>query len=123
MDLVEDAFLPGRNLLLLTAGSAYGYSKNARGVAIGLLDERTALFPDQTTEFIEHAQKVIDVAMGDHIEILAPLQSASKADVLRMAESLLITGTYSCHAGKESPCGRCISCVERESAMRHLMER
>ena len=123
MDIVKDAFLPGRNSLLLTVGAAYGYSKNANGVAIGLLDEQTALFPDQTHEFIEHIQTAIDVALGDHIEILTPLQSASKDEVLRLADSLGISGTYSCHAGQRDPCGRCISCRERDSAVRRLMER
>jgi 7-cyano-7-deazaguanine synthase len=121
-DIVNDAFLPGRNLLLITAGAAYGYLHNASAVAIGLLNERTALFPDQTAEFIEHTQRIIEVSLGDHIEVVAPLMSMSKDEVLRVAEMLGISNTYSCHAGLEKPCGRCISCMERDSAVRRMAE-
>ncbi len=56
MDVKEDAFTPGRNLLFLLAGSAYAYQVDASRVSIGLLDERFSLFPDQRSEFIEHAE-------------------------------------------------------------------
>src|SRR5262245_4354586 len=40
LDIVADAFLPGRNLLLLLAGAAYASRRGASAVSIGLLDER-----------------------------------------------------------------------------------
>lgn len=38
-DIYSDAFLPGRNMLLLLIGCVYGYRKKGDAVAIGLLSE------------------------------------------------------------------------------------
>src|SRR5258708_7156485 len=52
LDLHDDAFLPGRNLLLLLAGASVAFSRGAAGVVIGLLDDSVAIYPDQRGEFI-----------------------------------------------------------------------
>ena len=114
----EDAFLPGRNLLFLLAGSAYAYQTNSNAVAIALLSEKNCIFPDQTNTFISRAQEIIDLALGRDIKIIAPLMQFSKAEVLRLATKKGISDTYSCHSGTETPCGKCISCIERNDAMK-----
>ncbi len=113
-DIVLDAFLPNRNLLFLLAGSAYAYQVGAHAVAIGLLDESTHLFPDQTRDFLTHGEAVLSHSLGREVRVLAPLMKFSKADVVAVAERRGLTGTYSCHAGGEVRCGRCISCREFE---------
>ena len=112
----EDAFLPGRNLLFLLAGSAYAYSNNIDRVAIGLLSERYSIFPDQTKIFVEMAQQLIRHIMGREIVILTPLIEYTKRDVIELANRKGISGTYSCHAGTENPCGQCVSCLEMINA-------
>ena len=114
MRLYEDAFLPGRNLLFLLAGSAYAYQVRASGVAMGLLSEEFHLFPDQTSEFIAESQALLSSAMGRSIKLVTPLMAFSKREVLAIAKSRGIIGTYSCHAGTRTPCGRCVSCLEVE---------
>jgi 7-cyano-7-deazaguanine synthase len=69
MNVNEDAFLPGRNLLFLLVGSAYAYQQNSHSVAIGLLSEEHHLFPDQTAEFVKKAQALISFALGREIKI------------------------------------------------------
>jgi 7-cyano-7-deazaguanine synthase len=115
--LDEDAFLPGRNLLLLVAGGAYAYRVRANAVAIGLLDETAHLFPDQTAAFLREAETAIEAALGYRVAVLAPLLSISKSEVLSLVRIRGITGTYSCHAGSDDPCGRCISCQEISAAL------
>lgn len=111
-DIKDEAFTPGRNLLFLLLGSAYAFQIGAQAVAIGLLCERFSLFPDQRTEFIERAERAIESALGRCIKVVVPLFDFSKTDVLVLAQSKGISGTYSCHAGSEHPCGSCISCLE-----------
>lgn len=120
LDVEKEAFLPTRNLLLLTLGAAYGYSKSAYVIAIGLLS--TPIFPDQTKEFVYEAQNTISKALGVDISILAPLISLNKADVLQLARKYRVPldFTYSCHSGNRDSCGRCISCKERIAAERGL---
>ena len=120
LDIKEKAFLPTRNLLFLTLGAAYGYSKSAHVIAIGLLSN--PIFPDQTSEFIHKAEKTISKALGLDISILTPLISLNKVDIIQLARrhNLPIDYTYSCHSGLQKPCGRCISCEERLAAERAL---
>ena len=112
----EDAFLPGRNLLFVLAGAAYAFKVRANSVAIGLLNPANGLFPDQTTEFLQEAEKVVETAMGKRIRVLTPLINFSKTDILVMASERGIAYTYSCHSGGEEPCGVCIACVEIANA-------
>lgn len=112
MNIIEDAFLPGRNFLFLLLGAAYAYKVNANAVAIGLLNEEFSIFPDQTRAFIEKAEDAISQALGTKIIVLTPLISFSKADVILLAETKGIKGTYSCHTGLDKPCGVCIACKE-----------
>ncbi len=113
-DIKEAAFTPGRNLLFLLMGSAYAYQVGASTVSIGLLSEQYSLFPDQRSKFIEKAEQAIEAALGKRIKVLTPLSEFSKADVVRLASDKGVSGTYSCHAGGELPCGKCISCLEFE---------
>ena len=112
----EDAFLPGRNLLFVLAGASYAFKVQANSVAIGLLNPDDHIFPDQTLEFTKECEKMIEIAMGRRILILAPLINFSKRDILIMASERGITNTYSCHAGGDVPCGVCIACIEINNA-------
>lgn len=112
LDIKGEAFLPGRNLLFLLAGSSYAYQQGTDAVAIGLLNENISLFPDQTSMFLEFAQRAIANALGREIKILAPLMVFNKGDILELAIQRQLSGTYSCHAGTEVPCKVCIACRE-----------
>jgi len=112
----EDAFLPGRNLLLLLCGAAYACNMRANGVAIGLLNPDDHLFPDQTLTFLRKAEDIIETTMGKRIAVVAPLIEFSKADILSMAAARGLQDTYSCHAGGLEPCGKCVACVEIANA-------
>jgi 7-cyano-7-deazaguanine synthase len=112
LNIVKDAFTPGRNMLFLLIAAAYAYQKNADAISIGLLHESTSLFPDQTQEFLKKAEELIELIMGYKIKVLAPLREFVKADVIELANIKGITNTYSCHTGRSVPCGECISCKE-----------
>ena len=112
LDLVKDAFLPGRNMLFLLAGASYARAVDADAVAIGLLNEETHIFPDQTIAFLQSAESVLTLAVDKEVKILAPLQDFHKCDVIALADSHGIIATYSCHKGDNAPCGECIACGE-----------
>jgi 7-cyano-7-deazaguanine synthase len=112
LNIVEDAFTPGRNMLFLLTAAAYAYQIDADAVSIGLLHESTSLFPDQTAAFLHDAEAIIRRCMGRSIRVLAPLADFHKADVVALAKLKGIQNTYSCHLGGEEPCGECIACNE-----------
>ncbi|WP_352498517.1 7-cyano-7-deazaguanine synthase [Mesorhizobium sp. M0030] len=112
LDVKDDAFTPNRNLLFLICASAYAYLNGASSVVIGFLSARTTIFPDQTDEFLLAAREAIRQSLGRPIEIRTPLRSFSKNQVLELGRKIGILSYYSCHAGTEHPCGRCIACLE-----------
>ncbi len=112
LDVFMDAFLPGRNMLFLVAGSSFAYSVGSPAVSIGLLSEESAIFPDQTSAFLEAAQQAISHSLGVPMKIVAPLMHLTKAEVIAIARRKGISGTYSCHTGNQDPCGECVSCRE-----------
>jgi 7-cyano-7-deazaguanine synthase len=112
LDIKENAFTPGRNLMFLMMGGAYAFQVNASQLAIGLLSEASSLFPDQSSDFILKSESAIHAALGRRIKVTTPLSDFSKQDVIQLAKGKGIQGTYSCHSGTESPCGVCISCLE-----------
>jgi 7-cyano-7-deazaguanine synthase len=117
-DIYSDAFLPGRNMLLLLIGCVYGYRKKGDAVAIGLLSEEEHLFPDQTEEFIVNANFALNSALfkeeDKKLMIVTPLINFNKIQVIKLAEeyNIPIEKTYSCHSGKDAYCGKCIACKE-----------
>ena len=112
LNIVEDAFTPGRNMLFLLTAAAYAYQVDADAVSIGLLHESTSLFPDQSSTFLHDAQGMIRRCMGKSIKVLAPLAAFHKAEVVALAKQKGIQNTYSCHMGGEEACGACIACNE-----------
>lgn len=112
LDIVKDAFLPGRNALFLLCASAFAYSIRVSNVAIGLLNDENSIFPDQNFNFLTQMQILITTMLSTRINIITPLSSFYKRDVVLLAKEEGIIGTYSCHAGKIFPCGNCIACKE-----------
>lgn len=112
LHVIEDAFTPGRNMLFLLTAAALAMQKMADAVSIGLLHEETSLFPDQTSAFLVDAEQMIERCMGRRIRVLAPLAMFHKHEVVELAQSKGISGTYSCHMGGATPCMNCISCNE-----------
>lgn len=119
----EDAFLPGRNSLLLLTAASYAYQHKCQNISIGLLNDKFKLFPDQTKEFIQMAEKFLSFEMDYEIKILTPLMEFNKAEVIKLAKAKKINKTYSCHSGKEVPCGKCISCLEIKNALQNLKKK
>lgn len=115
LDVFENAFTPGRNLLFLLAGAAYAYHVKAQAVAIGLLNDDTSIFPDQKEAFLDAAATVLTIALGRPIQVIAPLRAFFKRDVVTLARSKKLGPTYSCHSGAEDPCGVCVACREFRS--------
>jgi 7-cyano-7-deazaguanine synthase len=110
--VLEDAYTPGRNMLFLLTAAAYAERIGADAVVIGLLRDESCIFEDQKSEFLSLATHLLRLAVGRPLHIIAPLKEFYKQDVIELAKQKNLTGTYSCHLGGGTPCGRCIACLE-----------
>ena len=110
--VLEDAFTPNRNLLFLTLAASVAYSHGISSVVLGFLSEKTAIFPDQSDQFLDSAAAALRESLGVNFHIICPLRDMTKPDVVRLSKALGVKSAYSCHSGSAKPCGKCIACLE-----------
>jgi 7-cyano-7-deazaguanine synthase len=128
-------YVPLRNSVFLTLAGAMLESQaldlietekaDPKGLRAGIVIAANALdysgYPDCRPEFYEAARKMLNLGAklftqyGVEIELLTPLISLSKADIVRLAAQLQapLDLTWSCYKGDEKPCGICDSCILR----------
>lgn len=114
---IDEVVFAGRNMLLAAASIACAQANKLEAVAFGCNASDWADFPDCRPPFwaaITTAAKTYD------IEILTPLLHSTKHDIVAIARELdvPIHMTWSCYNPQdEEPCGACLACTTRKSAM------
>lgn len=112
-------YVPARNLVFLSLATAWGEVLGARDIFIGVNDVDYSGYPDCRPEFISSfaetarlGTKAVDESWQWHIH--TPLQSLSKAEIIRLGVKLGVNYglTVSCYNPDSSgaSCGVCASC-------------
>ena len=115
----EDVYLVGRNLVLLTKAGVIAAKTKSRRIALGPLAGNP--FPDATPEFFAAMSRAMSLGLGKPLEIVAPLSTLHKEDVIRKGIELGVPLdlTLSCmNPVNGRPCGQCSKCRERDDAFR-----
>lgn len=93
--------------------------RDSAGIYFGAHAEDAAnwAYPDCTPEFIGAMANAIYVGSYSCIRLYTPIQWSTKADIIRLGESLNVDwrGTWSCYAGGEQHCGECPTCRARRA--------
>lgn len=118
---VPATYVPARNLIFLSYALGYAEKIGAGKVYIGVNSVDYSGYPDCRPAFIEKFQAIADYATaatavdGAKIEIAAPLQHMSKAEIIQLAAKLHapLEYTHSCYRGGSVACGVCDSCKLR----------
>ena len=109
-------FLPGRNILLLSAAAVFCLARGIPAVALGTLSGNP--FDDASPEFFSRLQRALSSGLGRAFRIEAPFRSLSKERVVALAGELPWRLTFSCLSPRGlRPCGRCNKCAERRRAL------
>lgn len=113
---MQATIVPGRNLLMIAAATAYAIGRGAKAVAIGVHGGDHFIYPDCRQGFVNAAADAIQAGYG--VDLWAPFITWTKADIARRSSELLVpTGhTWSCYKGGSVHCGTCGTCVERREA-------
>ncbi|BCJ86569.1 7-cyano-7-deazaguanine synthase QueC [Effusibacillus dendaii] len=113
-------YVPARNIIFLSIALSYAESIDAQSIWIGVNALDYSGYPDCRPEFIESFQQVINKgtvagAHGKGIQIEAPLQHLTKAEIVKLANRLQapLLHTHSCYQGTDPACGVCDSCQLR----------
>ena len=115
-------YVPARNTVFLALALAMAETRAAEAIVLGVNAIDYSGYPDCRPEFVAAFEAVAALATKAGVEgrptrILAPLQTLTKAEIIRMGLGLgLDYGlTTSCYdpAGTGAPCGGCDSCLLR----------
>lgn len=108
-------YLPGRNVLLLTAAAIVCAQHRGSGIALGTL--RGNPFGDATPRFFRQMAACLSQALSHPIRILTPLRHMRKSELIRHAAGVPFELTFSClHPRGRCHCGGCNKCAERRRA-------
>lgn len=121
---VEKTYVPHRNLTFLVHAASYAHSVGANALVVGVCEADNANYPDCRAEFVESAQRTLQLSLGDpSFRIEAPLLALSKSQSIAMALKYsqgeeVLSFSHTCYAGEYPPCGKCHSCVLRAEGFR-----
>ena len=112
-------YVPARNTVFLALALAMAETRAAEAIVVGVNAIDYSGYPDCRPEYLDAFRSLATLATkagvsGRPLEILAPLVSLTKADIIRLGLELGVDYglTSSCYdpdaAGR--PCGRCDSC-------------
>jgi 7-cyano-7-deazaguanine synthase len=105
----------GRNALLVHL-ALFAFRGDTGVVVIGI--HAGTSYRDCSSDFVRLMQQSYDFHTAGQIALSAPFVDHVKGDVVSLALQLglPLDLTYSCEAGNE-PCGRCLSCQDREAIL------
>jgi 7-cyano-7-deazaguanine synthase len=120
-------YVPARNLILLSLAVGYAEASGASRVYFGANSLDYSGYPDCRPAFLEAFAQAATLGTktgveGDPIEIVAPLQHMTKAEIIQRGLDLNVNYklTRSCYEDREQSCGKCDSCRIRLAAFETL---
>lgn len=110
--------VPNRNMLMLSVATAWAISSKFDAIAYAAHAGDHAIYPDCRLPFINYMQDVLRVCHFEPINLLAPFQYKTKAEIAKLGYELGVPfeKTWSCYKGLERHCGKCGTCTERREA-------
>jgi 7-cyano-7-deazaguanine synthase len=110
-------YLPGRNVLLVTAAAIRCARHRISTIALGLLAGNP--FGDASSRCLDRLASSLSEALRHPIRVVTPLRRFQKAALIRSAATLPWELTWSClRPQRGRHCGRCNKCAERRRAFR-----
>lgn len=135
-DGLPNTFVPGRNLLFLTAAAVLASRRGIHDLVGGMCETDYSGYPDCRAETIEAMQRALNLGMAEEFTIHTPLMKLDKAATWRLAEeyggerlvTLTIEETVTCYEGAEMRhawgrgCGSCPACGLRAAGYARYIE-
>jgi len=127
---LPSTFVPGRNLLFLTAAAALGYRRDLKHIVGGMCETDYSGYPDCRDDTIKAMQVALTLGLDRRVVLETPLMWRDKAATWELAHGLggdalvelIRTDSHSCYKGDRSRahdwgfgCGACPACDLRAS--------
>lgn len=124
-DGLPNTFVPGRNLMFLTAAAALGYRRGIADLVGGMCETDFSGYPDCRDETIKATAKALSLALAREVRIHTPLMFIDKAQTWQLAKELggaslidlIVEESVTCYEGDRAHrhawgfgCGVCPAC-------------
>lgn len=118
----SSVWVPARNMVFTSIAVSYAESIGAEAIIVGWDKEEAATFPDNSKEFLNKFNELIDVGSPDNIKIEAPSIDLTKEEIVKLGIEVgaPMELSYSCYKGGNKHCGVCESCMRRKRAFKQL---
>lgn len=119
-ETASNVWVPARNTVFTSIALSYAESIGAEIIIVGWNGEEGETFPDNSKEYLEEFNELIDVGSPDKIRIEAPAIDLNKEEIVELGIEVgaPMELSYSCYKGEEKPCGVCESCMRRKRAFK-----
>ena len=127
-DGLPTTFVPGRNVMFLTAAAALGYRRGISDLVGGMCETDFSGYPDCRDETVKATARALSLGLARNVEVHTPLMWIDKAATWRLAEELggdrlvrlIVEETVTCYEGDREHrhdwgygCGKCPACELR----------
>jgi len=124
------SFVPGRNVMFLTAAAALGYRRGIADLVGGMCETDFSGYPDCRDETLQATANALSLGLARDVRVHTPLMWLDKAATWKLAEELggaalvelIVCETVTCYEGDRSKahdwgfgCGVCPACELRAS--------
>ncbi|HET7083255.1 MAG TPA: 7-cyano-7-deazaguanine synthase QueC [Rhizomicrobium sp.] len=123
-------FVPGRNVMFLTAAAALGYRRGIADLVGGMCETDFSGYPDCRDETVQATARALSLGLAQPVRVHTPLMWIDKAATWQMAEELgglalvdlIVEDSVTCYEGDRKQrhdwgygCGKCPACQLRAS--------
>lgn len=137
-DGLPTSFVPGRNVLFLTAAAALGYRRGIADLVGGMCETDFSGYPDCRQKTITATAEALTLALARRVTVHTPLMWIDKAATWKLAEELggavlvdlIRDETVTCYEGDVSQrhdwgygCGICPACDLRAKGYAKYLEK
>ena len=121
-ETASSVWVPARNTVFTSIALSYAESIGADTIIVGRNGEEGATFPDNSKEYMEKFNELIEEGSPEKIRIEAPLINLNKEEIVELGVECgaPMELSYSCYKGREKQCGVCESCMRRKRAFEAL---
>jgi 7-cyano-7-deazaguanine synthase len=127
---LPNTFVPGRNLLFLTAAAACAYRQGIQHIVTGVCETDFSGYPDCRDDTMKALQVTLNLGMAARFVVQTPLMWLDKAATWALGQALggdaftrlVVERTHTCYEGDRSllhpwgfGCGHCPACNLRRA--------
>ncbi len=112
------AWVPARNLVLLSLATAYADKNFLSELYVGFNKQESVNYTDAGEPFFNLFDEILKFGAKNEIRLIAPLLQKNKRQIVELGLTLdaPIKESWSCYKDGEKHCGVCSSCLGRKKA-------